>query len=225
MVRPEAIVVFSAHWEDAPISVGAAESLPLIYDFYGFPDAIYRMKYKTPSAKRVHKQISSILASTGPVQQKIQRGLDHGAWIPLKCMFPESDVPVIQVSLPSQDPKTLFRVGKALAPLRKEGVMILASGNLTHNLRKVRFNAGAAVASWAAEFDHWIQDALSRHDVDLLLDYKNKAPAPDLNHPTKEHLTPVFVALGAAMEHGAKTSFPIKGMEYYSISRRCVQWT
>jgi 4,5-DOPA dioxygenase extradiol len=225
MPTPRAIVVISAHWENTPLSIGATETVPLIYDFYGFPDDLYRMKYETPSASNLARQIQSLCAPLGPIESAPQRGLDHGAWIPLKCMYPHAKIPVVQVSLPSQDPKQLFALGQRLAPLRREGVLILASGNLTHNLRRIRMSDGSDIAPWAQEFDHWIRDALVQNDVDALLDYAKKAPAPDLNHPTKEHLTPVFVALGASSVLTSKPSFPIEGIEYYSISRRCVQWS
>src|SRR5262249_35964975 len=138
------------------------------------------------------------------------RGLDHGAYVPLVCMYPAADVPVLQVSLPSLDPTELLMLGRALAPLRHEGVLIAGSGFITHNLRMMDFRPDAATPSWASDFDAWTKDVLERRDVDSLVDYQRKAPGVRQSLPTVEHFVPLLVAQGAAMEDSvAKAKFPI----------------
>ena len=136
--RPESILVVSAHWEAAPLTVGATTTVPLYYDFYGFPDEYYQVTYAAPGAPELAEAVAKILAVPGqPVYQDPDRGLDHGAYVPLVEMYPEADIPVLQVSMPTLDPAELFRLGQRLAPLRDEGVMIIGSGFSTHNLRAI----------------------------------------------------------------------------------------
>jgi 4,5-DOPA dioxygenase extradiol len=149
--------------------------------------------------------------------------LDHGAYVPLVAMYPEADVPVLQVSLPSLEPPALLALGRALAPLRDEGVLIAGSGFLTHNLRAVDFSPGAQTPAWALEFDAWAEDALRRRDVDALLDYRRRAPGVRQALPTHEHFVPVLAALGAGDDGGA-VQFPIAGFWGGSLTRRSVQF-
>ncbi|HEX4419329.1 MAG TPA: class III extradiol ring-cleavage dioxygenase, partial [Kofleriaceae bacterium] len=205
--RPRAIVVISAHWEAAPISIGAVEPVPLIYDFYGFPEKFYRLQYPAPGAPDVAQRIRGLLAAAQiPCVDEPARGLDHGTYIPLMCMYPEASIPVLQISLPSEQPAELFAMGRALAPLRHEGVLVIGSGFLTHNLRAMSLRATPA---WASEFDAWSADVLSRHDVDALLDYRARAPGVRESLPTHEHFVPVIVAAGAAGDSAVQ--FPITG--------------
>ena len=139
-------------------------------------------------------------------------------------MYPEADVPVLQVSLPSLDPQALFDLGRALAPLRDEGVLIVGSGFLTHNLRAANFGPSAATPAWATEFDAWAADVLARQDVDALLDYRHRAPGVRLALPTHEHFVPVVAALGAAVDRPDAVTFPITGFAYGSMTRRSVQF-
>ncbi|HMG54338.1 MAG TPA: class III extradiol ring-cleavage dioxygenase [Kofleriaceae bacterium] len=219
--RPRAIVVISAHWEARPLSIGATRPLPLIYDFYGFPERFYRLAYAAPGAPEVAQQIRELLAAARiPCVDEPERGLDHGTYIPLMCMYPEADVPVLQISLPSESPAELFAVGRALAPLRRDGVLIVGSGFLTHNLRAIRLRETPA---WATEFDAWSADVLARRDVDALLDYRARAPGVREALPSHEHFVPVVVAAGAALESPA--SFPITGFWFGgAMTRRSVQF-
>jgi 4,5-DOPA dioxygenase extradiol len=153
-------------------------------------------------------------------QRDPERGLDHGTWVPLLRMYPKADVPVLQVSIPSHFARDLYEVGRALAPLRDEGVLLLGSGNVTHNLGRV---GGAQTPAWASDFDAWIEDATRRKDLDRLADWERKAPAPRTAHPTREHFVPLLVAAAAA-EAGGDTTFPVVGFEGGSISRRCIQF-
>ena len=220
MRRPTGIVVVSAHWRDIPVTIGATTKQPLVYDFYGFPDEMYALRYDAPPSPALATEVERRLAPLGRVTRDEERWLDHGAWCPLLGMYPRADVPCVPLSFPTEEPDELLAIGRALAPLREQGVLILASGNLVHNLRRIGGDDDTT-PSWAAEFDAWCAEALVRRDLDALVDYRRKAPGPNLAHPTKEHFIPLFVALGAA--EGAAVSFPVTGFEGASISRRCVQ--
>lgn len=219
--RPRAIVVISAHWEARPVAIGATRPLPLIYDFYGFPERFYRLAYGAPGAPDVARRIRALLAAAGvPFVDDPERGLDHGSYIPLLCMYPAADIPVLQISLPSEDPAELFAVGRALAPLRDEGVLVIGSGFLTHNLRALPLRE---TPGWARDFDAWTADVIARGDVDALLDYRRRAPGVELALPTREHFTPVIVAAGAAGDSPA--TFPISGFWFGgAMTRRSVQF-
>ena len=211
--RPASILMVSAHWERRPTTLGAVRTVPLVYDFAGFPAHYYETKYAAPGAPRLAERVRSLLAAAGlPVADAAERGLDHGAYVPLVPMYPEADVPVLQVSLPALDAALLFRLGRALAPLRDEGVLVFGSGFLTHNMRYA-FRPGTP--EWAREFDEWVADALARFADDALIDFEQRAPAPHLALSTWEHYAPVLVAAGAAAgeagdEH-PRASFPIAG--------------
>jgi 4,5-DOPA dioxygenase extradiol len=221
--RPRAILMLSAHWVDRPVTIGATRRVPLVYDFSGFPAKYYDVKYASPPAPELATRVRGLLAGQ-PLAEDPDRGLDHGAYVPLVCMYPSADVPVLQVSLPTLDPTELFALGRALAPLRREGVLIIGSGFLTHNLRTMDFRPDAPVPSWASEFDAWTADVLSRRDVDALLDYRQRAPGVRQALPTHEHFVPVVTALGAAIDDpSALPSFPISGFIYGSGTRRSVQ--
>lgn len=218
--RPRAIVVVSAHWEARPLSIGATRALPLIYDFYGFPQKFYQLQYPAPGAPETAARIRALLqaASIASVDEP-ERGLDHGTYIPLMCMYPLADVPVLQLSLPSQDPRELFAMGQALAPLRDEGVLLIGSGFLTHNLRALSLRETPA---WASDLDTWVADVLVRRDHDALLDYRRKAPGVREALPTHEHFVPLIVAAGAAPE--ARPTFPITGFWWGgALTRRSVE--
>jgi len=219
--RPEAIVVVSAHWEARPLSIGATHVVPLIYDFYGFPERFYRLQYPAPGAPGVAQRIRELLARANITSLSTDRGLDHGAYLPLTCMYPQADVPVLQISLPSQRPEELFAVGRALAPLRDEGVLIIGSGFLTHNLRALSLRE---TPGWARDFDAWSADVLVRRDHDALLDYRARAPGAREALPTHEHFVPVIVAAGAAAD--AAVTFPITGFWFGgAMTRRSAQFT
>lgn len=220
--RPKAILMVSAHWEARPLTLGATTRVPLVYDFFGFPQRFYELQYPSPGAPDLAARVRSLLGSSGiPVADDPSRGLDHGAYIPLMCMYPPADVPVLQISMPSLEPKALFEIGAALAPLRDEGVLIAGSGFLTHNLRTF----GLPTPAWASEFDAWTADVLRRGDVDALLDYRKKGPGVREALPTHEHFVPVLLAAGAAGSDVARAVFPIEGFwDGSSFTRRSVQY-
>jgi 4,5-DOPA dioxygenase extradiol len=213
----------SAHWEARPATLGATTTVPLIYDFYGFPEHYYRQQYAAPGAPELAERVRALLRTStlGPVQDEPRRGLDHGAYIPLVAMYPKADVPVLQLSLPSLDAKALLAFGQALEPLRNEGVLIIGSGFLTHNLRRVDWSGTQAPPAWATDFDAWCADVLTRHDIDALADYRNKAPGVDIALPTHEHFSPLAVAVGAAQADAVR--FPISGFWLGTLTRRSVQ--
>ncbi len=198
--RPRAILIVSAHWESAPVML-SADGAPLVYDFGGFAEKYYRMTYATPPATALAQRIAAMMPDTEPVHQHPSRGLDHGAWVPLKIMYPEADIPVLQMSLPTEDPYKLMTLGSRLRELRDEGVLIIGSGFLTHGLPFLtEFRLDAKAPGWSVDFDKWAADALSRGDVAELAAYKSKAPGMPYAHPTVEHYIPLFVTLGAASD-------------------------
>jgi 4,5-DOPA dioxygenase extradiol len=218
--RPRAIVVVSAHWEASPLAIGAVVPVPLIYDFHGFPERFYRLQYPAPGAPAVAARIRELVRDAGlPAVDAPERGLDHGAYIPLMCMYPAADIPVLQISLPGEDPRALFELGRVLAPLRDEGVLLIGSGFLTHNLRALSLRE---TPSWARDLDEWVAGVLARRDHDALIDYRAKAPGVRESLPTHEHFVPVLVAAGAAPD--AAVTFPITGFWWGgAMTRRSVQ--
>ncbi len=223
MPKPAAILMVSAHWEERPTTLGATQPAPLVYDFQGFPEKYYRTRYPAPGAPGLAGRVRDLLRRRGmAVRDDPGRGLDHGAYVPLVAMYPAADVPVLQVSMPRLDPEELFELGRALAPLRDEGVLVFGSGFLTHNMAYA-FRPG--IPSWAREFDAWAAGALSRFDVDALKDFRARAPAARLALPTWEHYAPVLIAAGAVGEGRPRVSFPITGFWMDgAFTRRSVQF-
>ncbi len=219
--RPTAILVISAHWENAPLAIGATRTVPLYYDFYGFPERYYQVTYPAPGAPELAESVRKLLAAPGqPIVDDPDRGLDHGAYVPLVEMYPDADIPVLQISMPTLDPAALLDVGRRLAPLRDEGVLIIGSGFSTHNLRRADWS-NSSVPTWSSEFDHWLQESLASGAVDDLVAFQDKAPAPHLAHPTTEHFAPLFVALGAAMDEDIDNDSVIQGF-WLGLSKRSV---
>lgn len=222
--RPEAILMISAHWEQRPVTLTATETVPLFYDFWGFPEKYYAVRYPAPGAPELAARVEGLLGGSQPVARDPERGLDHGAYVPLVAMYPKADVPVLQVSLPTMEARELFELGRAFAPLRRENVLIIGSGFLTHNMHTIDWDGRSPTPSWAVEFDAWTADVLARRDVDALLDYRGRAPGVRLALPTHEHFVPVVTAMGAAMEGPQEVSFPITGFAYGSFTKRSVQF-
>lgn len=197
--RPESILCVSAHWNtDAP-AVSGAERPETIHDFGGFADELYRMRYTAPGAPHLAGRVRELLGEAGLASTvSPTRGLDHGAWVPLKLIYPEADVPVTQLSVqPQLGTEHHLRMGQALAPLREEGVLILATGSATHNLSRI--GHGEAPPAWASEFDEWLFNQITNGALEDLLNYRRLAPYAAVAHPTDEHLLPLFVAMGAGL--------------------------
>ncbi|WP_455205785.1 DODA-type extradiol aromatic ring-opening family dioxygenase, partial [Kaarinaea lacus] len=222
--KPKAILVFSAHWQGRdPIAIGeTSEHNELIYDFAGFQPELYQLQYRAPGAAWLVEPVAELLGRQDNVLLT-ERGLDHGVWVPFIHLWPQADVPILQLSMPyTFSDKALFELGEQLSPLRKQGVVIVGSGGLTHNLRQVNWQHQGPPYSWAVEFDQWVAETLSSYNYDALLNWQSVAPQAKMNHPTPEHFRPVLIAAGAAQNE--LLSFPIDGFELGSISRRSVQF-
>lgn len=219
--RPRGIVIVSAHWESAPAAISSsAPNTPLVYDFGGFHPMYYEMRYATPDASALAAQLRALCSPAESLHEG-HRGLDHGAWVPLKVMYPEADIPVLQLSLPTDRPDRLLALGARLAELRQLGVLVIGSGFMTHGLRFIDFRQAEHVPSWSADFDAWANDALSRGDVEELAHFRERAPGRSYAHPTVEHFTPLFVTLGAAGD-AATVSTTIEGY-MFGLSKRSFQ--
>jgi 4,5-DOPA dioxygenase extradiol len=199
--RPEAILMVSAHWATARPAASTAARPETIHDFGGFPDELYQMTYPALGAPDVARRAKDLLDSAGiAADLDPRRGLDHGAWVPLRFLYPAADIPVTQVSIqPRLTPQHHYRVGEALGGLKEAGVLIIGSGSLTHNLYELRMTATKpATEPYAVAFQRWVYEAINANDIAALLDYRRLAPEAVRAHPTDEHFLPLFVALGAA---------------------------
>ena len=199
--RPKAVLMVSAHWTTRAPVVGTAAKPPMIYDFGGFARQLYEMNYPAPGAPEISRRAGALLAAAGlPVAEDGERGYDHGVWVPLHIMFPGADIPIAQVSMqPLADARHHYAVGRALAPLRDEGVLIVASGSMTHNLRAIqRDGLDAPPPPWVTGFVDWMHDKLTAGEREAVLDAIDIAPGAEANHPYDDHLLPLFVALGAS---------------------------
>jgi 4,5-DOPA dioxygenase extradiol len=220
--KPSALLIVSAHWESAPITLSnPTANTPLVYDFSGFDRKFYQMTYNSPDASALAAKVAALMPKTESIAQS-DRGLDHGAWVPLRVMYPGADIPVLQMSMPTSDPGKLMEIGRRLQPLRDEGVLIIGSGFMTHGLRYLRdWSPNAAAPGWSSEFDSWAAEALSRGDVDALASYKDLAPGVNYAHPTVEHFTPLFISLGAATDTSAAPQTLIDGY-FMGLSKRSI---
>jgi 4,5-DOPA dioxygenase extradiol len=198
--RPASVLMLSAHWGTLQPVASTSTQPETIHDFYGFPRALYDIEYPAPGAPNVAVRAAALLGEHGIAAGTQPHGLDHGAWVPMLLMYPQADVPVAQLSIqPRADAAHHFAIGRALRALRDEGVMVIGSGQITHNLREADFSARPEDADpRVAAFTDWFEDRLHARDVDALLDYRRRAPHAQWMHPTDEHLLPVFAALGAA---------------------------
>ena len=222
LAKPKAILIVSAHWESAPLALSSIEAgTPLIYDFGGFAPKFYNLQYRAPGAPVLAARIQSILGDTETHQSN--RGLDHGAYVPLLKMFPQADIPVLQMSIPTFSPEKLYALGQKLAPLRDEGVLIIGSGFLTHGLPYLKeFRIEATPPAWSVEFDLWAKEILERGAIDELMNYKELAPGLPYAHPTVEHFAPIFLTLGAASSPEAPITSEIDGY-WMGLSKRSFQ--
>lgn len=197
--KPEAILMISAHWETAIAMVTGAAKLKTIHDFRGFPKELYEMNYPVSGSTYLVRQVQQLLHGIGlETQVDDSRGLDHGAWVPLSLMYPDADVPVVQLSLQSHlGPAYHFALGRALSVLRQQGVLIIGAGSLTHNLRALDPRISAIPPDWVRDFSDWVHTAISQERISDLIDYRQQAPNAARNHPSEEHFLPLFAPLGA----------------------------
>lgn len=225
--RPRAILMLSAHWLTRQPMVSASCAPETIHDFGGFPPDLYTLHYPALGAPWLAEQVSTLLDAAGlPTTRHPNHGLDHGAWVPLRNMYPGADIPVVQLSLqPHLGPAHHYRLGQALAPLREEGILIIGSGSLTHNLMDVIWNAGddeSAVPDYVREFQGWMHEKLEAGDLAALLDYRQQAPHAQRAHPSEEHLLPLFGSMGTAagkpvQRHFAGITEGVLAMDIYSF--------
>jgi 4,5-DOPA dioxygenase extradiol len=208
--RPKAVLCVSAHWETPSPSISTATAPETIHDFHGFPDALYALDYPAPGAPDLAARVAEVLADAGLPCTSEARGFDHGVWTPMMLMYPDADVPVASLSIQHHlGPAAHIDLGRALAPLRGEGVLILGSGGSVHNLR--HFVAGdSALPEWAERFDAWLTDVVTTGDGEALAGYRDRTPDGALAHPRDEHLLPLMVAMGAGGE-GARGEVLFRG--------------
>ncbi|MCD9567334.1 DODA-type extradiol aromatic ring-opening family dioxygenase [Pseudomonas protegens] len=201
--RPRAILVVSAHWESSDLRVSCNPHPETWHDFGGFPAALFAVQYPAPGDPELAAQVVELLQAEGlPAQLDSQRPFDHGTWVPLSLMYPQADIPVVQLSLPSRlSPALQTRIGHALASLREQGVLLIGSGSITHNLRDLDWHAGPeSVEPWAKAFRDWMIEKLAADDQAALHDYRQQAPNAVRSHPSDEHLLPLYFARGAGGE-------------------------
>jgi len=219
--RPKALLIFSAHWEKTGLVFGEiVRHEKLIYDFYGFPDELYQLQYPAPGAEWLVDEVRRLVNEDIP---QSRRGLDHGVWVPLLQMWPDADVPILQMSLPSDySNQQLYELGRELAPLRQQRVMIAGAGTLSHNLRDGLSRRYAETPEWVLNFDQWITQTLSG-DRKQLFDWENNAPDALRNHPTPEHFRPLLITVGAAGNEEV-AEYPLSGFDMAVFSKRSVQF-
>ena len=225
---PRAIVIISPHWDTEVPTVATAGRLETIHDFSGFPEELYRLRYPASGCREAADEVVATLAASGlPVREDARRGLDHGAWVPLRLMFPDADVPVVPLSLQSRGgPQGAWLLGRALAPLVGRGFLIIASGNVTHNLRdfQIAYLSGGQAPDYVRDFPEWLAGRLAARDLPALLDYRRQSPGGIEAHPTDEHLLPLFVALGAAGDGATAKRFHA-GIDDYVIAMDAYSFT
>lgn len=221
LARPRAIVIVSAHWDTAVPHVGTASRLETIHDFWGFPEALYAIRYPATGCREAAEEVAASLTQAGlSVVRDEERGLDHGAWVPLRLMFPDADIPVIPLSLQSQEgPVGAYRLGQALAPLTGRGFLIIGSGSITHNLRdyQLAWQNGGMSPGYVREFADWLAQKTAASQLEALLDYRRQAPEAVRAHPSEEHLLPFYVALGAGGPDASVSRFH-SGIDDYVIA-------
>ncbi|HJW33870.1 MAG TPA: class III extradiol ring-cleavage dioxygenase [Holophagaceae bacterium] len=220
----KAILVVSAHWWTPDLRITTSAEPVTLHDFSGFPEALYRISYPAPGSPELARQAMGLLQEAGfPVTADATRGLDHGAWSVLRHSHPEANLPVVQLSLPRWEPPMLLKLGQALAPLREEGVLLVASGGLIHNLRAVDWDApDEVVRPWAAEAEAWFAHHLDAGDTTALLDHRARWAGSHPSAPTTDHLDPIFVALGAAQGDPHRTVY--QGFQLGTLSLRSWSW-
>jgi len=224
MPKPRGVMIVSAHWEAAPLMLSApGAGTRLVYDFGGFQPRYYTLTYPTPDASSLAREVAGLMPAGSPAHQHPSRGLDHGAWVPLKVMYPLADVPALQLSIPTSDPHALLALGARLRPLRESGVLVIGSGFLTHGLPFITADMvyGYAVPGWSSDFDLWAADALTRGDVETLARFR-RAPGMPYAHPTADHFLPLFVTLGAAANPEAPADTVIDGY-WMGLAKRSFQ--
>ena len=222
--KPQAILCISAHWLTEGTSATAMDMPKTIYDFYGFPPPLYTIKYPAQGSPKLASRVQSLLR---PLKAGLDAswGLDHGTWSVLRHMYPNASIPMVQLSIDFyKPPPHHYDIGKMLAPLRKEGILIMGSGNMVHNLRQLSPEGReAAPYDWARKFDTFIKEALEKKDHDAIVNYQSLGQISAMAHPTPDHFYPLLYAMGSAGKE-SRISYPYEGYEYGSLSMRAVQF-
>lgn len=224
--RPRAILFISAHWRARGVQGITGEAQPeTLHDFSGFPEALYQLHYPCPGEPALARDIAARLKWHGwAVKQVEHRGLDHGVWVPLMHMRPQADIPVLQLSLPVESPSRLVELGIGLRTLREDGVLIVGSGGIVHNLGMLHFESRDwPVDPWAEQFDSAVAHGVHSHALDVLTHYRDRLPGAGLSVPTTEHFDPLLVALGAVMPEDRCRDLFV-GFHYGNLSMRCFVW-
>lgn len=218
---PRAVLAISAHWERTPAATGTTQRGHLLHDFAGFPRALYALRYDAPGAPSLAARVQALLGVT----HDEARPWDHGVWVPLLHLLPLADVPVLQLALPSRSsPEDLFALGVRLAPLRDDGVLVLASGGMVHDFGSITRDDTTPPPTFALEFETWVRETLTARDWPELLRFASRAPAFRRAHPSPEYFLPLLCAAGAASVGGGTIAFPIAGFELGSLSRLAVRF-
>lgn len=224
-IKPKAIAVFTAHWDARELIVSSSDDIyDTIYDFYGFPEDLYTVKYNAKGSSSIAGEIAARFESKGiKVKKDEKRGLDHGAWTLLKHLYPKADIPVIQISVNSSlSIKDQLNIGNALQGLSEEDILVIGSGNTVHNLRLVNWE-GTSVDAWAEEFDNWLIEKIKNKDFEAINNYKKVAPNANLAVPTAEHFVPLFLALGTSKASEANVIY--KKYELGNLSYLCFSFS
>jgi 4,5-DOPA dioxygenase extradiol len=223
--KPKAILIVSAHWESESLAISSTVPTELVYDFGGLGAVYETMRWDTPEASDLARQVLSVMPDSETLYEQRGRGLDHGAWVPLKIMYPRADIPVLQLSLPTHaGTQRLLEIGSRLRTLREQGVLVIGSGFMTHGLPYITraMWEGKEIPGWSSEFDAWAADALSRGDIEELSAFRTRAPGVRYAHPTVEHFTPLFVTLGASTDPTAPVTTTIDGY-FKGMAKRSFQ--
>lgn len=227
MPRPKAIVLFSAHWESGAQKVSRVDQYSTIYDFGGFDEALYKIQYPAQGDQEISKEIEGLFAESNiPYEVETQRGLDHGAWVVLRLLYPDADIPVISMSVNSRlTPEEQYSIGKALTVLREKDVLIIGSGGTVHNLRAIKWVDHGEADPWALEFDSWLAFHLQKWDLPSLFKYDSLAPHAEIAVPPygSEHFIPIFYAMGAA-DDSRKASLLHRSFRYGNLSHSVWQF-
>lgn len=224
-IRPEAIVIFTAHWEDTITTVSSRnDAYEMIYDFGGFDRELYSIKYYAKGSAEIAALLRSKLEEDGiPCREDYKRGLDHGAWVILKLMYPNANIPVVQVSInPGLSPKEQFRIGNALKDIKKKDILIIGSGGTVHNLGSIKWEA-AGPEPWAVEFDDWLIEKIRDKDMEALFNYQKLAPHAKKAVPREEHIAPLFISFGSMMENN-EARLLYRGYNYGTLSHICFEF-
>ena len=219
-----AVLVISPHWQTQDVKVMTTAAPETVHDFGGFPPALYQLNYPAAGAPEIATEVSTLLSKAGwSVSVDDRRGLDHGAWVPMMHLLPNADVPVFQVSMPRDlTAASAYQLGQALAPLRHEGVLIVGSGSMTHNLYEFR-QSGTKLEEYAIEFSNWVRQTVQSKDAKRLIDYRKLAPHTQRAHPSEEHFLPLLIAMGASDDEGSVNVLP-GGVDHSVLSMESYAW-